>query len=100
MKTHSGAKKRFKLTATGKVRGRHAFTSHILEKKSPKRKRALGAPALLSEDDTPRIKRMLGAPSKSARSASKASRGASSTSPGATAAPRGSRAAAKKGAGK
>ena len=44
MKTHSGAKKRFKLTANGKVRGRHAFTSHILEKKSPKRKRALGTP--------------------------------------------------------
>ena len=35
MKTHSGAKKRFTKTATGKVRGRHAFTSHILEKKSP-----------------------------------------------------------------
>ncbi len=67
MKTHSGAKKRFKLTATGKVRGRHAFTSHILEKKSPKRKRALGAPALLSADDAPRIKRMLGAPTKSAK---------------------------------
>ena len=44
MKTHSGAKKRFKLTANGKVRGRHAFTSHILEKKSPKRKRAMGRP--------------------------------------------------------
>ncbi len=71
MKTHSGAKKRFKLTATGKVRGRHAFTSHILEKKSPKRKRALGAPALLSADDTPRIKRMLGAPTKSAKKGSR-----------------------------
>ena len=46
MKTHSGAKKRFKVTATGKVRGRHPFTSHILEKKSPKRKRALGRPAI------------------------------------------------------
>ena len=46
MKTHSGAKKRFKLTANGKVRRRHAFSSHILEKKSPKRKRALG----LAED--------------------------------------------------
>ena len=45
MKTHSGAKKRFKLTGKGKVRGRHAFTSHILEKKSPKRKRQLGKPA-------------------------------------------------------
>ncbi len=60
MKTHSGAKKRFKVTATGKVRGRHAFSSHILEKKSPKRKRALGRPAAISDDDTPRIKRMLG----------------------------------------
>ena len=45
MKTHSGAKKRFKLTANGKVRGRHAYTSHILEKKSPKRKRHHGKPA-------------------------------------------------------
>ncbi len=47
MKTHSGAKKRFKVTGTGKVRGRHPFTSHILEKKSPKKKRALGG----AEDD-------------------------------------------------
>jgi large subunit ribosomal protein L35 len=60
MKTHSGAKKRFKVTARGKVRGRHAFTSHILEKKSAKKKRALGRPALLSGDDVPRVKRMLG----------------------------------------
>jgi large subunit ribosomal protein L35 len=60
MKTHSGAKKRFKVTGSGKVRGRHAFTSHILEKKSPKRKRALGKAALISADDQPRIKRMLG----------------------------------------
>ncbi len=60
MKTHSGAKKRFKVTATGKVRGRHAFTSHILEKKSPKHKRHLGTPAAISADDVPRVKRMLG----------------------------------------
>jgi large subunit ribosomal protein L35 len=60
MKTHSGAKKRFKVTATGKVRGRHSFTTHILEKKSPKRKRALGRPALVSSDDLPRVRRMLG----------------------------------------
>jgi large subunit ribosomal protein L35 len=60
MKTHSGAKKRFKVTAKGKVRGRHAFSSHILEKKSPKRKRALGRPAIMSDHDTPRIKKMLG----------------------------------------
>ena len=62
MKTHSGAKKRFKVTATGKVRARHAFTTHILEKKSAKRKRALGRPALLSPEDTARVKRMLGVP--------------------------------------
>ncbi len=49
MKTHSGAKKRFKVTATGKVRGRHAFTSHILEKKSPKHKRDLGRAAIVSD---------------------------------------------------
>ncbi|MGH2864708.1 MAG: 50S ribosomal protein L35 [Solirubrobacteraceae bacterium] len=60
MKTHSGAKKRFKVTGTGKVRGRHAFTSHILEKKSPKHKRQLGEPAVLAKDDVPRVKRLLG----------------------------------------
>ncbi|MBA3809255.1 MAG: 50S ribosomal protein L35 [Solirubrobacterales bacterium] len=60
MKTHSGAKKRFKVTGTGKVRGRHPFTSHILEKKSPKKKRALGRPAIMHEHEVPRIKRMLG----------------------------------------
>jgi len=64
MKTHSGAKKRFKLTAKGKVKGRHAFTSHILEKKSPKRKRHLGKPAMISKDDAPRVKELLGAKKK------------------------------------
>ncbi len=64
MKTHSGAKKRFKLTATGKVRGRHAFTSHILEKKSPKRKRKLGQPAWISKDNEKQIKTLLGAKRK------------------------------------
>ena len=44
MKTHSGAKKRFKTTPKGKVVGRHAMTSHILGKKSAKRKRRLGKP--------------------------------------------------------
>ncbi len=61
MKTHSGAKKRFRLTATGKVRGRHAFTSHILEKKSPKRKRHHGLPAEISKHDEKRVKTLLGA---------------------------------------
>jgi large subunit ribosomal protein L35 len=60
MKTHSGAKKRFKVTATGKVRGRHAFTSHILEKKSAKRKRRLGRDATISDSDAPRVKKLLG----------------------------------------
>jgi large subunit ribosomal protein L35 len=60
MKTHSGAKKRFKVTATGKLRGRSAFTSHILEKKSAKRKRRLGRPAPISPHDAPRVRKMLG----------------------------------------
>jgi large subunit ribosomal protein L35 len=60
MKTHSGAKKRFKVTANGKVRGRHAFSSHILEKKTPKRKRGFRKAAVISDHDAPRIKKMLG----------------------------------------
>ncbi len=66
MKTHSGSKKRFKLTATGKVKARHSFSSHILEKKSPKRKRHLGSDAIVSEHDMPRVKILLGAKSKRA----------------------------------
>jgi large subunit ribosomal protein L35 len=64
MKTHSGAKKRFKLTANGKVKGHHAFSSHILEKKSPKYKRELRKPMYLSDHDTPRVKVLLGAKKK------------------------------------
>ena len=64
MKTHSGAKKRFKVTATGKVRGRTGNSSHILEKKNAKRKRRLGAPTIMSDSDAPRIKRMLGPKAK------------------------------------
>jgi len=74
-KTHSGAKKRFKLTATGKVRGRSAFSSHILEKKSPKRKRRLGAPAEIAKSDVKRVKTLLGAPHKT-RGAGSPRRGA------------------------
>jgi large subunit ribosomal protein L35 len=66
-KPHSGAKKRFKLTATGKVRGRSAFSSHILEKKSPKRKRRLGAPAEIAKSDEKRVKTLLGAPHRSGK---------------------------------
>jgi large subunit ribosomal protein L35 len=60
MKTHSGAKKRFKASAGGKLHGRHAFTSHILEKKSAKRKRRLGHNAAISDDDAPRVRKLLG----------------------------------------
>jgi len=61
MKTHSGAKKRFKLTATGKARGRSAFSTHILEKKAPKRKRRFSEPAVISKHDEKRVKILLGA---------------------------------------
>ena len=59
MKTHSGAKKRFRLTAKGKVRARHAMTSHMLGKKSAKRKRRLEKPVAISPHDAPRIKELL-----------------------------------------
>jgi large subunit ribosomal protein L35 len=59
MKTHSGAKKRFKVTPRGKVRGRHAMRSHILGKKRPKRKRRLEAPKEISRADAPRVKELL-----------------------------------------
>ncbi|HEX8754131.1 MAG TPA: 50S ribosomal protein L35 [Solirubrobacterales bacterium] len=60
MKTHSGAKKRFKKTATGKIRGRHAYSSHILEKKSPKRKRGMARPAEIAAQDVPTVRKLLG----------------------------------------
>jgi len=49
MKTKAGAKKRFKLTASGKVKRKHAFKSHILTKKSKKRKRNLTKTAMMDE---------------------------------------------------
>ena len=60
MKTHSGAKKRFRKTATGKLRGRRAYSSHILEKKSPKRKRKMGNPAEISPNAAPAVRQLLG----------------------------------------
>ena len=59
MKTHSGAKKRFKTTANGKVRGRHAMTSHILGKKSAKRKRRLGRPLEVAPEQAKVVKKLL-----------------------------------------
>lgn len=59
MKTNSGAKKRFKLTGTGKIKRKHAFKSHILTKKSNKRKKRLTQFALVHESDENRIKELL-----------------------------------------
>jgi large subunit ribosomal protein L35 len=60
MKSHSGAKKRFKKTASGKLRGRRAYSSHILEKKSPKRKRKMAKPVDISPHDAPKVRKLLG----------------------------------------
>ena len=58
-KTNSGAKKRFKITGTGKIKRKHAFHSHILTKKSNKRKRNLSSATLVSSADTNRIEGLL-----------------------------------------
>jgi large subunit ribosomal protein L35 len=60
MKTHSGAKKRFRKTATGKLRGRRAYSSHILEKKSPKRKRRMARPVEIAPSDAKTVRHLLG----------------------------------------
>ena len=60
LKTHKGAKKRFKLTGTGKVKRRRAYKSHILTKKDPKRKRRLRqATAIATPGEQKMIKRLL-----------------------------------------
>ncbi len=59
MKSHSGASKRFKKTGSGKLQARHAFSSHILEKKSPKRKRAFGLDRTISKGDTKTVRKLL-----------------------------------------
>ena len=60
MKSHSGAKKRFKKTANGKLQARHAFSSHILEKKSPKRKRGFRKDIDISKADRKTVVKLLG----------------------------------------
>lgn len=60
MKTHRGAAKRFKVTGSGKLVRKQAFTSHILEKKSPKRKRQLSKNAEVSSANEKQVKKMLG----------------------------------------
>ena len=59
MKTHSGAKKRFKVTGTGKIKRKHAYKSHILTKKTTKAKRNLTHAALVSTADEYRVEKML-----------------------------------------
>ncbi|HUQ23576.1 MAG TPA: 50S ribosomal protein L35 [Gaiellaceae bacterium] len=60
MKRGSGAKKRFKVTGSGKILRRHAMQSHNLEHKSAKRKRAFGQDYNVAKADTPRLKKLLG----------------------------------------
>ncbi|HYY43571.1 MAG TPA: 50S ribosomal protein L35 [Actinomycetota bacterium] len=59
MKSHSGARKRFEATRTGKIRRRKANFNHILEKKSARRKRRLQAPDVVSKPDEKRIRRLI-----------------------------------------
>lgn len=59
MKTHRGAAKRFKKTGTGKLKRSHAFTSHILTKKSPKRKRNLRKSTIMSKSNAKVMKKIL-----------------------------------------
>lgn len=59
MKTKSGAKKRFTLTATGRIKRKHAYKSHILTKKTKKRKRNLTKTTLVSKADENNIRAML-----------------------------------------
>jgi large subunit ribosomal protein L35 len=56
MKTKSSAKKRFKVTGSGKIKRKHAFKSHILTKKSTKRKNRLTKSGLVHKSDVPNIK--------------------------------------------
>jgi len=60
MKTDSGARKRVKVTGTGRLRRRKAFRSHILEKKSAERKRRLARETDFAPGDNKQIKRLLG----------------------------------------
>jgi len=59
LKTHKGAAKRFRMTATGKIKRGHSHARHILTKKSHKRKRLLDIDVLVSKSDMDRVKAML-----------------------------------------
>lgn len=60
IKTNSGAKKRFALTGSGKIKRKHAFKSHILTKKTKKQKRNLTHSGLVSRVDEGNVKALLG----------------------------------------
>ena len=59
IKTNSGAKKRFALTGSGKIKRKHAFHSHILTKKTKKQKRNLGHSTLVNPSDMGQVKELL-----------------------------------------
>lgn len=59
VKTHSGAKKRFKLTGTGKIKRKHAFKQHNLDKRTTKQKRKLTHMTLVHKADKARVETML-----------------------------------------
>jgi large subunit ribosomal protein L35 len=59
MKSNSGAKKRFKVTGSGKIKRKKAFKRHILTKKSSKTKRQLGQSTLVTDADTARVKELI-----------------------------------------
>lgn len=59
LKTHRGAYKRFRLTASGKIKRGHSHARHILTKKASKRKRLLDRDVYVDSTDAARIKRML-----------------------------------------
>ena len=59
MKSNAGAKKRFILTGSGKIKRKHAYKSHILTKKSTKRKRNLGYSAIVDKADVKAVRDML-----------------------------------------
>ncbi len=59
-KTNPGAKKRFKMTGSGKIRRKHAYKSHLLTKKSKKRKRNLGYYTSLKKSDRNNVRLLLG----------------------------------------
>jgi large subunit ribosomal protein L35 len=61
-KTNSGAKKRFKVTGTGRLLRRHAMKSHNLEKKSAKRRRGFGQDHPVDEADAREVRKLLGLP--------------------------------------